>query len=244
MNAQPEQLTLPHCPVPVPPAPATIARLKVKRDPDPVDPRKEYDNLGTMVCHHKRYQLGDEVATCFDSENFNSWEELEAEIVKRQDPAAILPVFLFDHSGLSLSTGGFSCPWDSGQVGFIFVSKAKARAECDWKLITKKRREQLEGYLRNEVETYDAYLRGDCWGYVVEKAELPEHCVIRLPNANVPDPDQVDELDLDELDWQEEDSCWGFLGYEDDGELAACIKGCVGDDFTMEQVLEAVQEKR
>ena len=39
----------------------------------------------------------------------------------------ILPLYLFDHSGISISTGSFHDPWDSGQVGFIYASKEKAK---------------------------------------------------------------------------------------------------------------------
>jgi len=34
-------------------------RATIMYDPEPVNPR-EWDNLGTMVCFHKRYNLGDE----------------------------------------------------------------------------------------------------------------------------------------------------------------------------------------
>ena len=29
----------------------------------------------------------------------------------------MLPLYLYDHSGITMNTTGFSCPWDSGQVG-------------------------------------------------------------------------------------------------------------------------------
>ena len=31
-----------------------------------------------------------------------------------------------------MSTGPFSCPWDSGQVGFIYVEKKKVKEEWGW----------------------------------------------------------------------------------------------------------------
>lgn len=31
----------------------------------------------------------------------------------------MLPLYLYDHSGITMNTTGFSCPWDSGQVGWI-----------------------------------------------------------------------------------------------------------------------------
>ena len=40
----------------------------------------------------------------------------------------MLPLYLYDHSGLAMSTESFSgraphAEWDSGQVGWIYVSK-------------------------------------------------------------------------------------------------------------------------
>lgn len=33
-----------------------------------------------------------------------------------------LPLYLMDHSGLAMQTTSFNDPWDSGQVGWIYVS--------------------------------------------------------------------------------------------------------------------------
>ena len=38
------------------------------------------------------------------------------------DGFVFLPLYLFDHSGITMNTSGFSCPWDSGQVGWIFCT--------------------------------------------------------------------------------------------------------------------------
>jgi len=56
----------------------------------------------------------------------------------------ILPLYLYDHSGITMNTTGFSCGWDSGQVGYIVMSYEKIRKEYNWKNITKKRRTQIE----------------------------------------------------------------------------------------------------
>jgi hypothetical protein len=100
-----------------------------------------------------------------------------------------LPLYLYDHSGITMSTGAFGCQWDSGQVGFIYVTIAKIKAEYDWKLLTKARRKKIEEYLRSEVKIYDDYLTGSVYGYTVE----------RLDNATG--------------EWEQVDSCWGFFGY-------------------------------
>lgn len=143
--------------------------VKIEFDPDPPNPRKDYDNLATMVAFHRRYNLGDE--TDYKADDYSSWDELEEAITKNEDPAVIQPLFLYDHSGLAMSTGSFRgraphAEWDSGQVGFIFISKEKARKE--YGKLTKKNLEDARKVLEGEVETYDQYLGGQIYGYVIE----------------------------------------------------------------------------
>ena len=37
------------------------------------------------------------------------------------DKYITLPLYLMDHSGLAMQTTSFNDPWDSGQVGWIYV---------------------------------------------------------------------------------------------------------------------------
>ena len=161
--------------------------INIVNDEHAESPRT-WDNLGTMICFHGRYNLGDE-----HSFDYNSFEEMEKAIEKQYD-AVVLPLYLYDHSGITISTSPFSCPWDSGQVGFIAISKEKARNEYGWKAITKKRKELLTSYLEGEVETYDQYLRGDIFGFEILNSE-----------------------------GEVEDSCWGFYGEESAIEEAKAV---------------------
>jgi len=154
--------------------------LNIFSDENSESPR-EWDNMGTMICSHKRYSLGDKHD--FDFNNHNSWNEAEKAIRKEFNVAVILPLYLYDHSGITIATSPFSCRWDSGQVGFIVISKEKLRKEYSVKRITKKHIEKATNCLKGEVETYDQYLRGDVYGFKVTDKE-GNHL----------------------------DSCWGFFG--------------------------------
>ena len=134
--------------------------LKIMQDTDTMSPR-EWDNIGQMVCFHKRYTLGDEHS--YDSDDYNSWDEFEKALHKEHDIAVILPLYLYDHSGITMKTTGFSCRWDSGQVGFIFVTKDKVRKEYNVKRISKSLLDKVESLLKSEVYTYDQYLTGDTY---------------------------------------------------------------------------------
>jgi hypothetical protein len=155
--------------------------IKILQDVEPINPR-EWDNLGTMICFHKKYNLGDQHN--YNSNDFGSWDELLSQINKDQKLAVILPIYMYDHSGITISTTPFSCPWDSGQIGFIFVSKVDALKEYGGSKLTKKLKEKLTQHLIGEVETYDQYLTGDVFGFQIT------------------------------LNDEELDSCWGYFGTE------------------------------
>jgi hypothetical protein len=144
-------------------------KLRVVQDSCGEDPRG-WDNLGTMVCFHNRYNLGDKHS--YDADDYSGWEEMKKAILKEEGRGTvILPLYLYDHSGISMSTGAFSCRWDSGQVGFILANKKSILAEFGGKIVTKKLRERIEGILEGEVETYTKYLEGDVYGFVIEDEE-------------------------------------------------------------------------
>ena len=67
-----------------------------------------------------------------------------------------------------MNTAGFSCGWDSGQVGWIYINRAAARKKYGVKRISKKLEKRVMNYLVGEVEIYDKYLRGDVYGYQSE----------------------------------------------------------------------------
>lgn len=147
--------------------------LHVLPDPDPQNPRTEYSHATYMVCWHTRYQLGDKhgkLPICVpDPSYYAGWDELEADLRARfrtqGDPIALmLPLYLYDHSGITISTTPFSCSWDSGQVGFVCITQKQLRDNWGVKCPGTKRKAQLYDYMRAEVAEYDQYLRGDVWG--------------------------------------------------------------------------------
>ena len=143
-------------------------QIEIDADTEPKSPR-EWETFGTMVCFHNGYSLGDK--TEYRREDFSGWEELEKQIEKDHKPVIILPLFLYDHSGITISAKPFGCRWDSGQVGFIFVSGEKVKQNWNVKRLSKKLKEKAEKLLLSEVKTYDDYLRGNVYNFSVDDKE-------------------------------------------------------------------------
>jgi hypothetical protein len=152
--------------------------LVIEQDMDPESPRTSWDNLSTMVCFHRGYNLGDKHD--YKSSMFGGWEGLKKQILKDYKGVRVIkPLYLYDHGGITISTSPFSCSWDSGQVGWIFTTREGI--ETIWgkegKMLNKKgkyvrvSKEVLERNLDNEVKMYDNYLTGDVWGYSIKDEE-------------------------------------------------------------------------
>ena len=113
---------------------------------------REWENQTTLLCFHNNYVLGDK--NPYNAANFNDWADFE-ETLFAEDYDVVVPLYLYDHSGISISTKPFSCGFDSGQVGFAVM---KLEEDCSV--------EYALELIENEVEYYDEYLRGNVFGFI------------------------------------------------------------------------------
>lgn len=161
--------------------------INIYYDNDAESPRS-WDNLGTIYSNHRDYNPDDHsIEELLNDDGRLDEDELSKYFIW-------LPVYAYIHSGITVSTGHgypYNDRWDSGLFGIIAVSKERVKKEYGWKIITQKRREQIEKYLDGEIETLDQWYTGDVYGY---ETVIPEECELNLP--------QID------------DSCWGFFGDE------------------------------
>lgn len=158
-------------------------RIEIVIDSDPCNPRQDWDNLGKIVCWHRRYALSDKG----QNDEFRTPEDFQ-EFAKRTK-CEVLPIYMFDHSGITINTTGFSCPWDSGQVGYIYVTREEGIKEFgrQW-------RKRARALMISEVKEFDYYLTGQVYGYRIFEDIQNE---------------SGDDID-DELE-----SCYGFFGESD-----------------------------
>lgn len=132
--------------------------VEIMYDEDPYNPRQD-DNVGTMVCAHSEYRLGDEQ---YDEDDYyEGWGELEAYLRDERKAVIILPLCLYDHSGITMYVGDTHDRWDGCQVGFIYCTQEDIDREWSGD------KEKAENYLKQEVKTYNQYLTGQVYGFSV-----------------------------------------------------------------------------
>ena len=144
----------------------------IEIDNFPISPRED-DNLGTLCLNHSKYIFMNEED--IDFSEFSSWDEILEYLEKEYNISAILPVYGYDHGGLDMNTKGYSCKWDSMQLGFIFVTKEKLVEE---ELFAKPRRE-IEKYLDGEIKEYNQYSNGEIYSFIIEdklSGEVVDSC--------------------------------------------------------------------
>lgn len=144
--------------------------IEIHQDTDAQSPSEWGDTSLFLVANHRDCYIpepGEKRITDDASELVERWKATHW----------IFPLEAYIHSGVVLALSGEGNfpdrQWDVSQLGFVFCDKK------EWRLRKSARKAAL-----SHVETWNQYLSGDVWGYVV-------------------DPDGLNE-----------DSCWGFYGFD------------------------------
>lgn len=158
-----------------------MIQVDIWQDDDAEDPRESESWATTMLFDHQRYTLGDPHPDWWEAEkaDWRSWRDVEAAIRAHLRVIVLAPVYLMDHSGLTLSLDAerFRAQdyqaWDWGQIGFVFVT----REQMDEALGVGLDLAWAEQAMRQEVAFYNGYLTGDIWGYTVrDGGEVIDSC--------------------------------------------------------------------
>lgn len=136
--------------------------IKIFPDENPINPREEFDYLGTILYTSNHYLLGDKRVQV---------EEIEA--VMESDDVIFMSVFAYIHSGVVLKAtdeNPFTCQFDSGQCGIIYCTVEEAKEywpELSGKDLELKVRECFVA----EVDEFSKYLNGEVYGYVIDDGD-------------------------------------------------------------------------
>lgn len=163
-------------------------KLEVWQDTD-CDPREDRDNLGTLAL---TTYGGDEtikdpidwLAEMLDLEadqvraianklgvSYYTDEVREHLQSKFFDRYIALPVYKYEHSRVAYNTTGFNCRWDSGQVGYIYLTKEDARKNRGLVRPSPQKRQWALDILKSEVKAFSQWANGEIYGFTVEDEE-------------------------------------------------------------------------
>lgn len=160
-------------------------------DFDPIS--RDYGFEFGFIGWHRRYNLGNEDL---------SQERFEEDV--RPDCVVLLPWIMYEHGqiGFSTSRSGypFDCPWDSGQLGWLYATREQIRKQYGVKKVQKKHIERAEEDIRRALEMYEHYVNGSIYGFTFKNPLTREVL----------------------------DSCGGFLGWDHEKSgLVDCAKEAV-----------------
>lgn len=168
------------------------------------NPRTEWSNSGTIISFATRefssdpntFPLNIKVRNRDDEGQFYFEDEaIEGKFVLNhkgiiktsEGKAYILPIYMYSHSGERISTIPFGDRWDSGLVGYIYMTEQKAKEEQLTRKDGKINWKAVKARLESEIETFDQYISSEVYGFISHNIK-------------------------DGIIEEDEDSCYGFFG--------------------------------
>lgn len=174
-----------------------VYRVTIKQDEWAENPR-EWDNVCTIISGKGDWGIGDDGYRLSKDEIQSVMDDL-----KNKPNTYWRYIYMYDHSGQTISLEPFNDPWDSGCCGVILVAKETLQNECggitdeNWK-------DRAQKIIEGEIETYDAYITGEVYGYKIEHKEVVEHY------------NKTTGQKWETTEWEVVESCYGFYGYDID----------------------------
>ncbi|MCX7759464.1 MAG: hypothetical protein N2169_07670 [bacterium] len=145
-------------------------RIEIHVDLEAELPHYCMEFLGTIAIFHRDYRLSSSDMPFDTPEQFIEWAEKEKPLY--------LDIYMYEHSGIRLSTSPFYDPWDSGKIGWIYASKERVLQYFGRKKLSRKLIDKAYHKLESEIKMLDDYVTGDVFGYIVydNKGEMVDSC--------------------------------------------------------------------
>lgn len=148
---------------------------------------------------YKETVCGEEYTRHIDADTSDSDDSVASDMADKLDlcekislledtgEVVILPISMYEHSGISLWLGSKwghpDAQWDCSSIGLAFVEKKTAKEEGmldpgdeyehDWK-------KWAYAMMEGEMETYNKYVSGEVYGYMIEDEEGEECSDVHL----------------------------------------------------------------
>ena len=117
-----------------------------------------FEGAVKMFCWHRHFNIGHK-----HEDDWSGSSDFQAWLKAQSKPNICMPLYMFDHGNQTISLKPFDCPWDSGKLGVIYVSKKNVRDLGG--------KEKALKAVRGFVEECDRYIRGEVYDLVVEDAQ-------------------------------------------------------------------------
>lgn len=137
--------------------------MTAERDEYPSNPREDYAEC--TICYVRNSYLGssqyDDDMDFADSDDLNDYL---TGLKDRGTEFVSVPLYAYVHSGITISTGSFNDPWDSGCFGVAICTKEQVvnayGNDTDWQ-------QHAKDIIEGEIETYDKFLTGETYVYSI-----------------------------------------------------------------------------
>lgn len=141
-------------------------QVAIEQSSDVEDPCGAWDMLGKILCFHPRHKFGHDEG--FTKESFDVY-------MKDNPEDFYFPLYMYDHSGVTISLTPFNDRWDSMQIGYVWVKRDEAEKEFGSQLEVDKDsltrplqlRVKVLECIQNDVKSVDMWLTGDVWNFIV-----------------------------------------------------------------------------
>jgi hypothetical protein len=155
--------------------------IEIGYDPDAGSPRDDCATGCSLVMWGKRWNFPNDAK--LDIGAFPGWPQIEAHLLDEGTALYSQPVWVYEHSGIALSTGPrtypFDCPWDSAQCGVAYVTAQNWRV-CQgtpWTGSDEDKAMAAE-MIKQAVQVYGWYINGETysWALLGEDGETVDSC--------------------------------------------------------------------
>lgn len=189
-----------------------LHRVIIRQDQCPCDPLREWDHPFEMWGNHRRYDFSTK-----NAENPFEEDREDGDTLVVRDGFVVFSVNLYDHSGLAFSLGGDPANgfdpggWDTTTgAAYIYFTKETYESMCGkgtWKGTEDEEfRAELEKIAEGCIEELNLVERGMVFGY---EEEIGTPVGTRIERT-YPDG-RVDVQTTKDIEYEDGDSCWGFL---------------------------------
>lgn len=136
-------------------------KVNVKLDYSPLNPREEYENLGTIYANSHRHNWDKHMIT----------ELIDEDGHINADGMVYAKVFCYEHGLVALSvaeSNPYSCPFDSALFGIIACTEEEAKKWLMAESIGENEHTRILNNFKAEMEDLEHYINGEVYGYEIE----------------------------------------------------------------------------